>query len=345
MRYAAGLAAELAALLRPGEQLTLAWKLSRIRGRGALPAVVSPAVRSRPYVRTLASWMVPCDVFHCTRRGGPERHRAAILDTMLSLDMMFGDYSPTTRDRARMREVMLRRDGLILHTQAARRRLLERIDFPEARAYVAALGFDPGDFTPDPVPDDEAVRRRYGLDRPYVLCVGTIEPRKNQVGLCEAFASTPAARDLDLVFAGVDLYHADEAHASADRHLPGRARFLGSVPAGALPALYRGAHAFALPSLYEELGMVFHEALACGTPALLPDLDTTREIFGGCAVFADPTSPDALAEALETLVGDEATRKNLRSAGLARVADYTWSKVAARTLDIYRDLAALGPRN
>ena len=290
--------------------------------------------------------MVPCDVFHCTRRRGPDRHSAAILDTVLSLDMLFGDYSPTTGEKARaMTELLLRRDGLILFTQAARRRLLERLDFPESRAYVAALGFDPGDFKPEAEPDDEAVRRRHGLARPYVLCVGTIERRKNQAGLCEAFARAPAARGMELVFAGADLYYADEAHAAAARHLPGRGRFLGNVSAADLPALYRGARAFALPSLYEELGLVFHEALASGTPSLLPDLDTTREIFDGCAVFAEPTSLEALSAGLETLLDDETARKNLRHAGLERVRDYTWSRVAARTLDIYRHLAGQGPRH
>ena len=148
-RYAAGLAGELPALLGPDEHLILAWKLSRFRQRGVLPSVDWSAVKSRPYVRSLSSWMVPCDVFHCTRRRGPNRHSGAILDTVLSLDMLFGDYSPSTSEKARaMTEMLLRRDGLILFTQAARRRLLERLEFPESRAYVAALGFDPGDFKP-----------------------------------------------------------------------------------------------------------------------------------------------------------------------------------------------------
>ena len=344
-RYAAGLAAELPALLGAGEQLILAWKLSRFRERGALAGVGASGVSTRPYVRSLATWMVPCDVFHITRRGGPERHAGAILTMVHSLDALFGDFTATTEQNARnVAEGLQRFDGLILHTQAARKRMLERLDFPESRAYVAAAGFDPGDFKSEPEAVDAAVRRRHGLERPYVLCVGTIERRKNQALLCEAFARTPAARDLELVFAGSDLHYANVAHEAAAHHLPERSRFLGNVPAADLPALYRGARAFALPSLYEELGLVFHEALACGTPSLLPDLDTTREIFEGCAVFAEPSSIEALSAALETLLADETARVDLRRAGLERVRDYTWSRVAARTLDIYRDLASKGPR-
>lgn len=345
-RYAAGLAAELPALLGPDEHLILAWKLSRFRQRAALSAPRSRAVTRRPYLRSFASWMAPCDVFHCTRRGGPDRHSGAILEMVHSLDMLFGDYSPATDEKARaMTANLVRRDGLIFHTQAARRRLLERLEFPESRTYVAALGFDPADFKPEPEPDDEDVRRRHGLARPYVLCVGTIERRKNQALLCEAFARAPAARDLELVFAGADLYYAEEVHEAASHHLAERGRFLGNVPAADLPALYRGARAFALPSLYEELGLVFHEALASGTPSLLPDLDTTREIFDGCAVFAEPSSLEALSGGLQTLLADETARVDLRRAGLERVREYTWSRVAARTLDIYRHLASQGPRD
>lgn len=345
VRYAEALASELPPLLGSGEQLVLAWKLSRYRYRAALPAPVSPAVSLRPYVRQLASLLVPCDVFHCPRQGGPSRHSAAILETVLSLDMLFGDYSPTSEEKRRATtERLLRRDGLILFTEAARRALLERLDFPESRAYVSTLGFDPGDFNPEPRDGDEDVRLRYGLARPYLLCVGSIERRKNQARLCEAFARTPSARDMELVFAGPDLYYAHEAHAAAERHLPERARFLGRVPAQDLPALYRGARAFSLPSLYEELGLVFHEALASGTPSLLPDLDTTREIFHGCGVFAEPTSVEALSAGLETLLSDETTRKDVRQTGFERVREYTWARVAERHLAIYRDLASEGPR-
>ena len=99
---------------------------------------------------------------------------------------------------------------------------------------------------------------------------------------------------------------------------------LGYVPEAELPALYAGAAALAMPSLYEGFGMPCVEAMACGTPVVASDRAALPEACGGAALHADPEDPDAFAAALIRAVGSE--RERLRAAGLERVRTLTWER-------------------
>ena len=156
-----------------------------------------------------------------------------------------------------------------------------------------------------------------GLERPYVLALGTDSARKN-LALLDRAAPALAEQGLEVVVAGSDRPYL--------RSEPGSARRLGYVPEGELPALYGHAAVLAMPSLYEGFGLPCVEAMACGTPVVASDAAALPEACGGAALLADPADPGAFAEALLAAAGPE--RERLRAAGLERARTLTWERNA-----------------
>jgi glycosyltransferase involved in cell wall biosynthesis len=153
-------------------------------------------------------------------------------------------------------------------------------------------------------------------DRPYVLAVATLEPRKNLSTLVEAHALVRARRpDLELVVAGAPVQWATQELAGEG------VTALGFVPDEQLPRLYRGASVLAYPSLFEGFGMPVVEAMACGTPVVASSHASLDEACGDAAVRADPTSPEAIAESIDVAV---ANRETIVPRGLEHARRFTW---------------------
>src|SRR5580704_9016220 len=188
-----------------------------------------------------------------------------------------------------------------------------------------------------PAADEIArVRARYGLERPYVLTVGTLEPRKNLPMLLRAFdrlraqSGTPAA-ELDLVAVGGKGWRDRELRAElALRLSSGRVHLLGYVPESDLVALYGGAVVMAYPSHFEGFGLPVVEAMACGTPVVATDVEALHEVSGGAAILVPPGDDGALAEQIARLAGDAGARDVARARGLSRAQAFSWESTAQR---------------
>jgi glycosyltransferase involved in cell wall biosynthesis len=237
-----------------------------------------------------------------------------------------------------------RADHVLADSQATKDDLSELYRLPADRITVLYSGVES---TFRPVTDAAqlaAVRARYGLgEAPFILAVGTLQPRKNYVRLIQAFSNLQSSiPDLQLVIAGGKGWLFESIFAEVERlGLRDRVRFPGFVADDDLPALYSAARVLAYPSLYEGFGLPMLEAMACGTPVVASTASCLPEVAGDAALLVPPADVPALAEALSRAVSDEALRADLIAQGRARAATFTWTKAAEQLLGLYQDLQAM----
>jgi len=187
------------------------------------------------------------------------------------------------------------------------------------------------------------VRRRHGLERPFLYYPAASWPHKNHVALLEALRLLldRGRFDGDLVLSGLAREgHGEVEQAIARLRLTERVRLLGHVPGGELPALYGSAEALVFPSRFEGFGLPVLEAMACGCPVACSDTTSLPEVAGGAALLFDPGAPEDIAARVGDLLDDGGLRQRLRAAGLRRAADFGWDRVARETVASYRAAAA-----
>jgi glycosyltransferase involved in cell wall biosynthesis len=181
-----------------------------------------------------------------------------------------------------------------------------------------------------------ALRRRLGLDGPYLLGLGTVEPRKDLPTLVRAFAGLAGELPHRLVLAGLAGWgQGTLAAAVASSGVADRILLTGYLPEADKAALLTGADVFAYPSRYEGFGLPVLEAMACGTPVVTTTGGSLPEVAGDAALLVEPGDPDALAAALAKLAADPAARSAAAARGRTRAAAFTWDRCAAETTAAY----------
>ena len=198
-----------------------------------------------------------------------------------------------------------------------------------------------------PVVDPEQlgqVRRKFGIEGPYILCVNTIEPRKNLPRLLSAYHLLKMETKIEhkLVVCGMfGWLYGDIFTTINELELKDSVIFTGYVRDEDLPRLYSAAELFVFPSLYEGFGLPALEAMACGAPVITSNSSSLPEIVGGAGILVDPYSVDELAEAMHKVISDDELRKQMRESGLARASLFSWEKTASQTLLIYEELNSM----
>lgn len=188
--------------------------------------------------------------------------------------------------------------------------------------------------------EGERLRERYRItDRPYILSVGTLQPRKNYLCLIEGFARLEHSRSgqLQLLIAGGHGWLYDEIVAEAGRHE--NVRLLGFVADEDLPALYRGARLFVLTSLYEGFGLPVVEAMACGVPVVCSRTSSLPEVAGHAAMLVDPLDRGELTDAMGRVLQERKLREGMVKRGRAQAAGFTWQRSARRLMALIESLA------
>ncbi len=216
--------------------------------------------------------------------------------------------------------------------------LVRLMSVPSQKISVVHEGA-PEEFNPDPHPEDEEAMSHYGIIKPYILFVGTLEPRKNLNFLIKSFDQVAKQRpDVHLVLAGRRGWMAQAIFDELERlDLLGRVHITGYVRERFLPALYRQAAAFVYPSLYEGFGLPPLEAMASGTPVIVSRSSSLPEVVGDGGLYVNPLDTNELARAMDSIFSDPDLAADLRRKGLERAAGFSWKKAAEQTLEILRD--------
>jgi len=223
-------------------------------------------------------------------------------------------------------------------SEFSRQALLERYRLPEGKVVVTPDAVDTSRFRRlDPGPLLDGIKSRYGLDAPFVLNVGRLEPRKNLERLIRAFDGVRRRLDsgIQLVLAGKEDFRFEAIHREAERLEPNAVRFLGPVPDEDLPGLYNLAQLLAFPSLVEGFGMPVLEAMACGTPVVASRTGALGEVGGDAAVWVEPEDEESIASGMEKVLADSNEAARMREAGLRRAVLFRWDETARRTLQVY----------
>jgi alpha-1,3-rhamnosyl/mannosyltransferase len=222
--------------------------------------------------------------------------------------------------------------GLIAVSENTRRDAIRVMGLDERRIRTIYSGVDSRYFDAAPL-----AAGSLGLTKPYVLSVGTIEPRKNLDVLLDAW--TMLRQDLrqqfDLVIAGPAGWSSESTLA----RIRNEARYIGYVPEDQLPGLTAGATALAYPSLYEGFGFPVAQAMAARVPVVTSFTSCLPEIAGDGAIYVDPRSPAELSRALLRLLESEELRRRLARAGRERAQRYQWRDCAQQSLEFFREIA------
>ncbi len=198
------------------------------------------------------------------------------------------------------------------------------------------------EFSPGEPAKIERFRRQRGLPARFLLYLGTLEPRKNLEMLIRTFAcwrsqASSTDQGVKLVLAGGKGWYYDQVFATVrELGLDDDVLFPGFVASDELVDWYRAAEGFVYPSRFEGFGLPLLEAMACGTPALCSRAGSLLEIADGAALTFALNDENGLVAALERLISDEDARRELRRAGLAQASNFSWTRTAQETADVYR---------
>jgi glycosyltransferase involved in cell wall biosynthesis len=281
----------------------------------------------------LLDWTIPrVDIFHASNqvRNPPKKTRltATIYDLTCRLMPELHTADNIRADQSLVENLISRADGLIAISENSRQDALRLLKVAPEHIQVIYPG----------VADVYFGARAKPAERPYILYVGAIEPRKNVDTLLDAWEGSNIRNDLDLVIAGASGWGSEKTMARLAAR-PAGVRYAGYIPEDELPGLTAGAAAFVYPSLYEGFGLPVAQAMAAGVPVITSNTSCLPEIAGEGAVLVDPRSVSELRSAMERVLTSAPLAEQLRDAGKARAERYRWKNCARESLEFFRKLA------
>jgi glycosyltransferase involved in cell wall biosynthesis len=233
--------------------------------------------------------------------------------------------------------ILKQADHIITISESSKKDIMRCFKVPEEKITVTLLAADKS-FQPAPtvIPTDDIAN----LPRPYILNVGTLEPRKNLEGLLRAFATARRKGvSHSLVITGARGWgRSPLAGLIQELALDDAVIFTGFVDDTDLPHLYAGADFFVYPSLYEGFGLPILEAMSCGTPVITSNVSSMPEVAGKAALLVDPRSQAELASAISRLAGDPDLRETMSHLGIKHAAQFSWCKTVHETLAVYESV-------
>jgi glycosyltransferase involved in cell wall biosynthesis len=292
----------------------------------------------------LAAARAGVDLLHSLGSTAPVWSRGRRVVTIMDLIYLrFPEAHPGIRDlgmRALVPAAARRSHRVIAISRSTADDLVGELGLDRSKIDVVPLGLGSVRRAPGLDPASTRARLRLG-DRRVLLSLSAKRPHKNLAALIGALGRIPPERRPVLVLPGYPTWHEAELRERA-RPLGDDVRFVSWLAEDELEGLWRVTDAFVFPSLYEGFGLPVLEAMARGVPVACSDRSSLPEVAGDAALLFDPDSEVAIAAAVVRLLDDTELAGRLRAAGWARVAEFSWERVARETLAVYE--RALGGR-
>ena len=252
------------------------------------------------------------------------------------------------KDKAVYSLMAKKADKIIAVSRSTKEDMRNIFKTPEDKIKVIHSGLDER-FFDEPEVDLQKVLAKYGINKKYILFLGTLEPSKNITRLLEAFArfkkkclqgKNSKKFDYQLVLAGKRGWLSREFKQIAkDFGVSKDIVYTGYIIGDELNPLFKGAEFFVMPSLYEGFGMTVLEAFATQTPAIISNVSSLPEIAGNAAYFVNPLDVEEISKALWKFSQDEDLRNQYRRKGLEQAKKFDWKKTARETMEVYREMA------
>jgi glycosyltransferase involved in cell wall biosynthesis len=292
----------------------------------------------------LLKWLTPASqVFHASHHVLHPPRKGRLTSTIYDMTcwLMPEVHVPTNvKVSTRIADHIFRpADGLIAISECTRADAVRLLGVSPAKIEVIYPGIAPAFFDTKPEPARE-VARRYGLQKPYALYVGSIEPRKNVGMLLDAWSdlASDVRAEFDLVVAGPWGWGDRGVYDRLRADIPG-VRYLGYVPEPDLPALTAAATIFVYVSLYEGFGLPVGQAMAAGVPVITSNISALPEVMADAGLLVDPHSREEIRSALERLLTSQALRSELAARGRARARAFTWAECAKKSWKFFERVA------
>ena len=282
------------------------------------------------------------DVAHVTAYALPDSISVPLVTTVYDVTFLTSPAQHTLDNRlhclAGLAESLCRKARLVAISSHSRAEVATELALAESGIEVVYPAVDErfGPSGPE-LPEELAV------EEPYLLAVGTLEPRKNLARLLEAFAALPAEQVGEhrlLVAGGEGWLQEDLARRAVELGVDERVVWLGAVEDAHLPALYRGATALVYPSLAEGFGLPPLEAMACGTPVVVSNRSAMPEVVADAGILVEPRDVGSIRDGIAALLRDGTWRRALGEAGLARAELFSWRESATKMIGVYRAAAS-----
>jgi len=306
-----------------------------------LPARFVPAL-ARFLPLSARTFMGPFDLFHDTDYFvAPVRARprvATLYDTAYLKDLGFVDEGQSEKMYATVQRLIAGATRIITISEFARSELVREFRLDPERISVTYLGVDPL-FRREPAEEEiEETLLSFGLERPYGVFIGTLEPRKNLLRIIRAFARLlEIAPEYQLVLIGRRGHnHRLILDLIEDLEIQDAVHWLGRLPDRQTFLLLKGAQMLVYPSLYEGFGLPALEGMAAGIPVLSSASHALREVCGNGALLVNPRDEGEIFEGMRLLALDRGEALEIADRGRARAAGFTWERCARQTLDAYR---------
>lgn len=228
-------------------------------------------------------------------------------------------------------------DQIITISENSKREIMEHYRVPEAKIAIVNPAVDHSVFCPQSDTPTESIRKKYKINKPYVLSVCTLEPRKNLIGTLNAFELLPESikNSHSLVLVGGKGWLDGELESKYEQ-LAKKYSLIktGYVPDADLPALYSGASVFVYPAFYEGFGMPPLEAMACGVPVITADNSSLPEVVGDAAIKVRAADTSRLASEIENVLTNKSLADDMVKKGLVQSKKFSWDKSAKKLLDL-----------
>lgn len=291
--------------------------------------------------------MADMDVFHTSSYDMPRFEATKLITTIHDIiPLVYSEGYPkdVLEDlKAKIKKTLSQSDLIVTDSNSTKKDLEERFSPDPGKIRVIYPGRD-SSFTPmdDKKTAANYVKNKYGVDKEFILFVGTIEKRKNVKSLMQVFFDLRREKKIshELVVIGMKGWGGEPAlELFESSELKREVKLVGYIKREDLIFFYNAADVFVYPSFYEGFGFPILEAFGCGTPVITSSTTSCGEIAGDAAYTVDPADTNALKEAVVNVLGSDRLRHELQVKGLGRARTFTWEKTAQQFQGLFREIA------